>query len=94
MRVRLLWILFGLFQRLLFDHQPLPFVPVPRAAPFQDHRRERRMLYRSKPLKLIHDCMQGRKLDTIQLLSGQYIQALEPSFRWIWIDMRSTQAKV
>ena len=38
--------LFGLFQRLLLDQQPLPFVPIPRAAPFQDHRRERRMLFR------------------------------------------------
>src|SRR5262245_35192771 len=31
--------LFGLFQRLLFDHQPLAFVTLTRATPFQDHRR-------------------------------------------------------
>ena len=37
-------LLFRLFQGLLFDQQPLPFIPFPGAAPFQHHRRQRRML--------------------------------------------------
>src|SRR5262249_33493302 len=62
--------LFGFFQPLFFDQQPLPFKTLPRGAPSQYHRRERRMFFRSSRQSRVA----GGKIDQVIQVSACHAQ--------------------